>query len=231
MIVAAVVCPHPPLLLRELSGAQDAVPDLRAACHEALGRALRLEVTTVVVVGGADTAGAWSASLPDAVRRFGTTGAATGPALPLSLTVGRRLVRSAGWDGPLLLRSVGWDADDSEVADVAEDVAGLGDASPHVLLVVMGDGGARRGEKAPGYLDDRSFGFDATVEEALRSGDAAVLRDLDPDLAGQLMALGRPAFAVLGATVDAAGLRATGEVLHSADPYGVQYTVALWELR
>ena len=42
MIVAAVVCPHPPLLLRELSGAQDAVPELRAACHDALASGVDL---------------------------------------------------------------------------------------------------------------------------------------------------------------------------------------------
>ena len=90
MIVSAVVCPHPPLLLRELSGAQDAVPELRAACHQALEAALGSRPDVVVVVGGADDAREWDPSLPVEVRRFGTTDAPHVVGLPLSLGVAKR---------------------------------------------------------------------------------------------------------------------------------------------
>jgi hypothetical protein len=250
MLDAVVVCPHPPLLLRELCGAQDAVPDLRAACAEGLAGALAgppgSGAPTVVVVGGAGTAGSWDPALPDRTSDFGMTGPRTAsspvPELPLSLTVGRRLVREAGWDGPLHLRSVSWDADGDEVAATGRDLVALSlvpDAErtdvatagvARVVLVVMADGGARRGDKAPGYLDERAFGFDTAIEEALRTGDAATLRDLDRGLSRQLMVCGRPAYAVLGSTVCQTGLQARGELLYSDDPYGVQYTVARWRL-
>lgn len=228
MIVAAVVCPHPPLLLRELSGAQDAVPDLRAACARALTEALTDGVDTVVVVGGADTGEEWSPSLVFDVSRFGATAAPAPGGLPLSLGVGRRLLQKAGWTGPMELRSVAWEAGGSEVTETALEVVGRAERGGRTLLVVLGDGSARRGDKAPGYLDDCAYAFDARIGEALRAGDATVLRDLDPLVAVDLLVLGRAAFAVLGAAVAGAGLRASAEVLHSADPYGVQYTVALW---
>lgn len=246
MIVAAVVCPHPPLLLHELSGAEDAVPALRAACDEALRRGLAAGATSVVVVGGADVPGEWDASLPDVAREFG--GAAPrerpggqpveGRRLPLSLRVGRRLLRETGWDGPVHLRSVTWEADSGEVEEAARAVLRVaeyaqveGQPGPsRTLLLVLGDGGARRGDKAPGYLDPRAFAYDDKVEAALRAGDAGALRTLDPVLAADLMVLGRAAFAVLGATVLGAGLTAAAEVVYSDDPYGVQYTVACWRM-
>ncbi len=37
MSTPVVVCPHPPLLLRELGGLADPVADLRASCRAAVG--------------------------------------------------------------------------------------------------------------------------------------------------------------------------------------------------
>lgn len=231
MILAAVVCPHPPLLLRELSGARDAVPELRSACHEALTSALATRPDAVVVVGGADHGAAWDASLPVDVRRFGTTTAphVTGRdgALPLSLGVGKRLLDEAGWDGAVHLRSLPWDADAAAVAELAREV---GKVEGHVVLLVLGDGGARRGEKAPGYLDDRAFAYDDEIGRALAEGDAVALTRLDPVLAEELMVLGRAAFGVLGEVVTAQGATPRARVLYRDDPYGVEYTVAVWEL-
>lgn len=235
MIVAAVVCPHPPLLLRELSGAQDALPDLRQACRDALTEALAAEPGAVVVVGGADAAGEWDPALPVDVRRFGTSGAPRVEGLPLSLGVAKRLLEDAGWGGPLRLLAVPWGADDTAVAAVAREVVGV---EGGVLLLVLGDGSNRRGEKAPGYLDDRSFGYDAEVGRALAEGDASALARLDAELGADLAVAGRAAFAVLGqaAAMQAdtmQGVSSQGEaprarVLWSGDPFGVQYTVATW---
>jgi len=85
-------------------------------------------------------------------------------------------------------------------------------------------------EKAPGYLDERAFAFDGETGRALEQGDAEALARLDPGLGEELMVLGRPAFAVLGEAVAGQGARARARVLYSDDPYGVQYTVAVWEL-
>jgi hypothetical protein len=227
VIVAAVVCPHPPLLLRELSGAADAVPELRAAAHDALASALATRPEAVVVVGGADTGGEWDRSLPVDAHGFGTPGAPHVAGLPLSLGVARRLLDETGWAGPLHLHTLSWDAGPEAVAEVARTVAAL---EGRVVLLVMGDGSSRRGEKAPGYLDERAFAFDDEVGRALAQGDAAALAGLDRGLAEELMVLGRAAFGVLGEVVATSGGRPVCRVLYRDDPYGVMYTVALWSL-
>ncbi len=64
-------------------------------------------------------------------------------------------------------------------------------------MLAMGDGSARRSTAAPGYLDDRAVPFDTAVEDAVRAGDLAALAGVDPALARDLMATGRPAWQVL----------------------------------
>lgn len=234
MIDAVVLCPHPPLLLRELCGARDAVPDLRRACGEALERSLGPSVEAVVVLGGADEAGEWEPSLPvdtssfGSFGSFGTTRAPAGPALPPSLGVGRRLLEQARWTGPVVLRTVACDASREEVAREAGTLVAVTQERVTVLLV-LADGSPRRGEKAPGHLDERAFAFDAGIVEALATADAKALAGLDPTTAAELMVLGRAPYAVLGELALAEPQRSwTGEVLHDDDPYGVQYTVASW---
>ena len=61
----------------------------------------------------------------------------------------------------------------------------------------MGDGTARRSVSAPGYLDERAAPFDAAVERAVRDGDLPALAALDPALAADLLAAGRPAWQAL----------------------------------
>ena len=90
----------------------------------------------------------------------------------------------------------------------------------------MGDGSARRCERAPGYVDPRAEPFDAAVAAALAAGDAAALRALDPALGADLLAAGVPAWRVAGHA--AAGVDLTAELLHRSAPYGVGYLVASW---
>lgn len=230
MITTAVVCPHPPLLFRELSGAQDAVPALRTACQEALAAGLAKRPGLVLVVAGGDSTREWDPGLPAAVRPFGTTDAsgplAAADGLPLGLGVARRLLDEAGWDGPTRMHTVAWDAREPALRDLAETLRGTDDDD--ALLLVLADGSTRRGEKAPGYLDERSFAFDDEVVRCLEHGDAAGLTALDPELADALMVLGRAALGVLGHV--AAQTRPRARLLHRSDPYGVHYAVALWEL-
>ncbi len=227
MIVAAAVCPHPPLLLRELTGAQDPVAGLRAECLSAVAAVTRDDPDVVLVVGGDGVSRSWDPSLAPEVRRFGTTGAADGPGLPLSLGVGMRLLDEAGWAGAVELTAVAWDAPPEEVAELAERIAGRAE---RVALLVLGDGSARRGEKAPGYLDDRAFDFDASVARALAEGNAAALEAMDVSLADELMVLGRAAFGVLGSVVRRQGDAPNAELAHQDDPFGVMYLVAVWQL-
>ncbi|MGH3165026.1 MAG: hypothetical protein ACRDN0_03910, partial [Trebonia sp.] len=110
--------------------------------------------------------------------------------------------------------------------------ASLADAGARAGLLVMGDGSAKRTLKAPGYFDERAAPFDASVEQAVRSGDMTALAAMDAALARDLMATGRAAWQVLAGALGAgsAGARAgvsPGEVLYSDFPYGVSYLVAV----
>ena len=214
MILAAALCPHPPLLLREVTGGADPVRELRAACRSAL-RAVLATGPDVVHLVGADGAPVTAASYapgcaPDASE-----------AVPLSLLVGRRLLAEAGWDGAVRELPVPVAASPDECVRLGAE---LGGRDERAALVVLGDGSARRGPKAPGYVDERALPFDAEVLQALRAADAGRLADLDADLSDKLLAAGRPAWQVLAGALEAARWRS--EVLYADDPFGVQYVVA-----
>ena len=59
MITSAALCPGPPLLVRELTGADPVLPELRAACAEAVATLLRDRPEVVAVVGPGPATGPW----------------------------------------------------------------------------------------------------------------------------------------------------------------------------
>ncbi|MFS3127179.1 hypothetical protein ACLM5J_02110 [Nocardioides sp. Bht2] len=96
-----------------------------------------------------------------------------------------------------------------------------------VPTLLLADGSARRGEKAPGHLDERGFEFDAVIERALGSGEADPLAKLDQELGEELLVGGAVAFRRLG-ELDLAVAQANLD--YAADPFGVRYWVARWSL-
>jgi hypothetical protein len=118
---------------------------------------------------------------------------------PAGERIGRQLLSHSGFEGRTL-----------------ESAAGV---------LVVANGSACRSEKAPGHLDERSFGYDAEIEEALRSGSSKVLRDLDASLGEELWAYDVPALTALGELV---GGPVSSELDYADDPYGVRYWVARW---
>jgi len=233
MITAVAVCPHPPLLFRELSGLEDVARDLRAACLSAIASVTSTDPDVVVVVGGADRTGSWDANRPPDVAKFGTTvGRAVEQVLPLSLGVARRLLDEAGWRGAVELQGIGWDASGDEVDSLADRIAAR---DQRIVLVALGDGSARRGALAPGYLDERAFPFDEATGRALAEGDADALMHMDASLAEELMVGCRAAFEVMATAVHQTVVREEGSkprstVLYQDDPWGVMYYVATWRL-
>ncbi len=142
--------------------------------------------------------------------------------LPSAPGIGAYLLDQAGYHGRRLIWSVSADEPVSGCRKLGADLA---DGSTRTALLAIGDGSARRGPRAPGHLDERAHDFDAEVERAMRAGDLTALLDLDPALARELMATGRPAWQVLaGALEGVAGLAA--EVQYAGDPFGVAYLVA-----
>src|SRR5690606_11020203 len=95
-------------------------------------------------------------------------------------------------------------------------------------LLVMGDGSARRGPRAPGHFDERAHGFDSDLVDALREGDPARLAGLDAGLARALLAQGRAALQALAGAAAAQDAPPRADLVYADDPYGVMYAVAEW---
>ncbi|GGL37060.1 hypothetical protein H9L10_15220 [Phycicoccus endophyticus] len=202
-MTSLVVVPGAPLLLPEYTGRQDAGAPWRQRAVDALRAAVAEDgAASVVLVAATDRE-------PRGTRP------------PLAERVGRHLVERAGTTvGATVV--VAWDAPVAECRTAGERLA---HSHPGATLVVVADGTARRGEKAPGHLDPRAFALDEEVLDALRAADPGRLLALDPDLCAALLMHGRAPLQVAAAAwAGRAGLRcATAE---AADPYGVQYLVA-----
>ena len=129
-----------------------------------------------------------------------------------ALLVGDWLVQDAGGPHPP-------QGDCTNATNAADDTA----------LLVLGDGSARRSEKAPGYLDERAEGFDAGIAAALASGDPARLAALDAALGGHLLAAGVDAWHRTAVRLEGGGSGAFhAEVTYDDAPFGVGYFVATW---
>jgi hypothetical protein len=228
VLVAAAVCPHPPLLVPGVgAGASGELDGLRAACDAAVDDLVAAAPDVVVVVGGADAVGpapdgAWGSLAAYGVRVPVGSGEGT-PTLPLALTLGRWLLDRRSVTLPIVLFGVEPDTATDRCLALGE---ALTDRAGRVALLVMGDGSARRSVKGPGYLDPDAEPFDAAVAAALAAADGAVLAALDPERAARLLAAGRAPWQVLAGA--ALGGTWTGAVTWSGAPYGVTYLVATW---
>ncbi|MFF9127630.1 class III extradiol dioxygenase subunit B-like domain-containing protein [Streptomyces sp. NPDC014889] len=236
MLVAAAVCPCPPLLVPEVAaGAASELDSARAACTDALGVLAAARPDLLVVVGPAEASG--SGPHPEGTRgsfrgfgvdlevRLGRdTGAGSAGELPSSLAVAARLLERTGWsDAPVEGLGVEASLTPERCAAAGRDLAAR---AGRVALLVMGDASARRTLKAPGYLDERAEPFDAGVARALGEADTSALMALDVALAHELKASGRASWQVLAGAAEGAGL--SGALLHDDAPYGVGYLVATW---
>jgi hypothetical protein len=234
MLVAAAVCPCPPLLVPEVAaGAAPELDAARAACMDALGVLAAARPDLLVVVGPAERSG--RGVLPEGTRgsfrgfgveidvRLGRDGESERE-LPTSLAVAAWLLERTGWsDAPIEGLGVGEPLEPERCIQTGRDIAARAE---RVALLVMGDASACRTLKAPGYLDERAAPFDAEVARALGEADVAALRALDTELAYALKASGRACWQVLAGAAEGAGLG--GSLLYEDAPYGVGYMVATW---
>ncbi|MGW2704653.1 class III extradiol dioxygenase subunit B-like domain-containing protein [Streptomyces sp. NPDC001340] len=236
MLVAAAVCPCPPLLVPEVAaGAAPEMDTARAACTDALGVLAAARPDLLVVVGPAEQSGRGRhpQGTPGSFRGFGVgvdvrlgpaTDAAPDRELPTSLAVGAWLLDRTGWaDAPIEGLGVGESLAPERCVEAGRDIAAR---AGRVALLVMGDASACRTLKAPGYLDERAAPFDAEVARALGAADVAAVEALDAELAHELKASGRAPWQVLAGAAEDAGL--SGALLYDDAPYGVGYLVATW---
>ena len=284
VITRAVLCPYPPLLARELTGRDAVIPELRAACAEAVAWLVQGAPGQVIVVGPAPLTAGWDPGARLDLSAFAPALKDGGkPDLPLSVGLAALLLDQVGYSGPRVLQAVGegepgdrcvrlgaslaaaaersasgdWPASRGRAGSWGRAGAGSGgpgasggravsgdpgasrgeavSGSPGAsegraatgtgaVMLVMGDGSARRTVSAPGHLDERAVPFDDAVERAVRDGDLAAL---DPGLAHELMVTGRPAWQALAGAWGPE--KPATEVLYADGPFGVAYLVARFE--
>ncbi|NUP15552.1 MAG: hypothetical protein HOZ81_05495 [Streptomyces sp.] len=254
MLVAAAVCPCPPLLVPELAaGAAPELDTARAACTDALGVLAAARPDRLVVVGPADESGhgAYAQGAAGSFRGFGVDvdvrlgRAAADRADQADQAEGRAdqaaLPEPSRGPLPTSLAVAAWLLERTEWADAPiEGLAvepltvercieigrDIAARAERVALLVMGDASACRTLKAPGYLDERAEPFDASVARALGKADTEALKTLDIQLAHDLKASGRAPWQILAGAAEQAGL--SGALLYDDAPYGVGYLVATW---
>ncbi|MFJ3672928.1 class III extradiol dioxygenase subunit B-like domain-containing protein [Streptomyces sp. NPDC090106] len=236
MLVAAAVCPCPPLLVPEVAaGAAPELDAARAACADALGVLAAARPDLLLVVGPAGQAGRGPhpEGARGSFRTFGVDldvtlgqgfGAPAERALPPSLAVAAWLLGRTGWsDAPIEGLGVGEPLEPERCIRTGRDLAARAE---RVAMLVMGDASACRTLKAPGYLDERAQPFDAELSRALGTADVAALAAVDAGLAYELKVSGRAPWQVLAGAAEGAGLG--GDLLYEDAPYGVGYVVAAW---
>ncbi|MEV5431887.1 class III extradiol dioxygenase subunit B-like domain-containing protein [Streptomyces sp. NPDC052701] len=236
MLVAAAVCPCPPVLVPEVAaGAAPELDAARAACTDALGVLAAARPDRLVVVGPARGTGptTYPEGTPGSFRDFGVhldvrLGADRGTGdrrrLPYAFAVAAWLLERTGWaDAPIEGLGVGESLAPERCEEIGRETGGR---AGRVALLVMGDASVCRTLKAPGYLDERAAPFDAEVARALGTADLAALRALDTGLARELGVSGRAPWQVLAGAAEGTALK--GTLLYEDAPYGVGYVVAAW---
>ena len=224
MITHAVVVPHPPLLVPEISpGPPPELTALREACLAAAGRLgdrwIAVGTHGEDLVVGPEAAGSFRGYGVD-VQVSLAEGAQAEQVLPLPALVAGWLREQTG-ARQVEVHLVADGTSPTACARIGEQLAGR-DATG---LLVLADGSNRHGPTSPGSEDERAAGFDETVAKALAKADVDALLALDPALAGELGAGGRVPWQVLAGT----GNSWQADLLYSAAPFGVGYHVAVWE--
>jgi hypothetical protein len=224
--VTVAFCPQPPLLLPAVAGAPTlALSLLRAAVSAAVQTVLADRPDAVLVLGaGADGVRFGPGDIGD-LRGYGVDLQLAfsgwtrpgGHRVPLPHLLGAWLLDQAGHSGTRL----GVGPDDLRTA--------LDDVPGPIGVLAMGDGSARRSEKAPGHLDPAAAPFDAAVARALADGDPAALTAIDPAEGERLLAAGVPVWRAVGEVL--AGRTIEARLLSDEAPFGVGYPVATWRAR
>lgn len=203
--VRAALLPGTLALLSEYAGQVDPVPELRAIALKAVETTVA-GAARVVLVASSD---------PENQAR--------GMVEARGIRVARELLVQVGYQGPIIDVVIAPDGSDRGRSPAVV-------AQPDDAWLVIGNGSARRSEKAPGHLDPDAAEFDQAVGAWLASGDLAALRRVN-------LADGQRLLADLAPIAEAAAqlaARATGPVrvlpLLDADPYGVQWWVQTWEV-
>jgi hypothetical protein len=250
VLITAAVVPGPPALVPELMGsAAHELDGLRDATDLAVSRAL-CDLVTVsaespspgsrsvqLIVVGPGQPGEFKASGPVSFASFGRDVVVAAlvqsqpgdPELPTPIMVARYLAsrdiathpeHAELWESARWITTCG-----GEATALGER---LGADRICVGLILVADGAACHGTKAPRAQDPRAQAYDDEVCAALASGRPHRLAQIDADLGDELGATGSQVWPLLVAAAGAADVDGVGEVLWAGAPYGVGWAVASW---
>jgi hypothetical protein len=225
--VAVAFCPSPPVLVPAIAGrGADGLRELRVACAEAVSALLAGGPEVVVVVG---------AGVEDGVRFGpGDAGDLRGLGVALEVSFSER-TKPGGRRVPWAHTLGAWLLDEAGHAGARLGVgpgdltAALGDLPGPVGVLAIGDGSARRTDRAPAAFDAAAGPYDAAVARALAEGDPGALAALDEAVGERLLATGARVWRAVGTAL--AGRRAGATLHYDAAPFGVGYLVAVWQVR
>jgi hypothetical protein len=231
MLIAAAVCPHPPLLIPEATGepgpTNAELGRLRTACDQAIAALSAERPDLIAVVGAGPRTSEYPPDAMASLRDFGVpfTMGTGSPALPLSLTIGKWLL-SRVEPLPTAWWGIAADAAPAECLELGEKLAAL---APKVAMLAMGDGPGRRARRAPGASDPDADRYDDHLVASLAAPDPAALAALDPVQDDNMYVAGRAACQVLAG---AAGRGPFDAILrYRGVPFEVTYVVASWRRR
>jgi hypothetical protein len=258
MLIAAAVCPHPPLLVPEATGefvfpqggsggmgppgregastatgaSQPGAGELgrlRAACRDAVAVLLAAAPDQLVVTGGAAQTTEYPADAGGSLAGFAVPFAiGSGSGLPLSLTIGKWLLAGAG-TGTRIPPVAWWGiASGAAPGECLRLGEKLAALAPRVALLAMGDGPGRRARGVPGAADPGADRYDAQVTAALAAADPGALAALDPGQDEELFAAGRAAWQVLAGAAASGAGALAAGLRYAAAPFEVSYYVATW---
>jgi hypothetical protein len=226
---AVALVPSAPLLVPSIgTGAGEQEATLRAATIEAVAGLASVRPEVMVVAASVASAGVWDEHAAYDFGGFGVQperiaggSAHGGGTLPWELAIGAWLLDETGWAGPRRYLGIAEPAPTTEHRQLVD--------AESVAVVVVGDGSARRSERAPGYRDPRAEQFDNDVAAALADGRPDRLEAIDANLAAELMCSGWRAWAWIATIIGDAAVSAADTAMHVA-PYGVGYFVAEWSV-
>jgi hypothetical protein len=250
MLITAVVVPGPPAFVPQLMGsAAHELDALRDATDLAISRALSDLVTAgaasaspgsrpvQLIVVGPGQPGEFNAAGTVSFASFGRDvvvpalvwGQPSDPMLPTPIMVARYLAsrdiatnpeHAELWESARWITSSGAEGVRLGKA-LSADHVGVG-------LILVADGAACHGPKAPRAQDPRAHTYDDAVWAALACGRPGRLAQIDADLGDELGATGSQVWPLLVAAAGAADVDVVGEVLWAGAPYGVGWAVASW---
>ena len=234
MLASVAVVPGPPALVSELMGsAAHELDGLRSAVESVVSQAVS-SVSAQLVVVGPGPAGEFNASGPVSFASFGrdvtvsalVEGGKTDRELPTPLMVARYLASrdvAAHPEHADLWASARWITTSGSDATALGEQLREDDAS--IALILVADGAACHGPKAPRAQDSRADAYDDEVCAALASGQPGRLARINAALGRELGATGTEVWPVLIAAPDGDMI---GEVVWTGAPYGVGWAVASW---